>query len=128
MKTKFLKSLVLLSLITLLVSSCGVGSPSINNLSTSNTTIELNKANFKVVEHVSGTSTSTYYFGIGGFSNKALIDLAKSEMMESADLIGYSKAIINVTTDVHRNFILPFYYKKTVTVSGYVIEFVETEG
>lgn len=122
MKNRFL----LLSIIcTLLFSSCGISSSFVGNGSTTLTTIELSKKNFKVLEKVSGKSSNTYILGIGGLLNKSLIEKAKSQMFNSANLTGGSKAIGNITYDTHTVLVMPFLMKTTVTASGYVIEFTE---
>ena len=47
-------------------------------------------------------------------------------MYENANLIGSSKAIINVTTETHVRFCrLPFFLRKTLLENGYVVEFTE---
>ena len=67
----------------------------------------------------------TYIFGIGGHSNKALIEKAKSKMLENANLIGGARAIINLTTESHISIIYPIYFKRTITVSGHIVEFTD---
>ena len=56
-------------------------------------------------------------------TNKALVDKAKSNMLEHAFMAGKARAIINVTHESHATFILPFFVQKTVTVSAHIIEF-----
>jgi hypothetical protein len=46
-------------------------------------------------------------------------------MLENANLIGGSKAIINLTTESHITLVYPFFFQKTITVSGHIIEFTE---
>lgn len=117
--------LFLISLITFLMTSCGVHSAMVSNTNNNLTNVELNKKNFKIIEHVSGKSTATYFVGIGGLSNKALIGKAKAEMLKNANIEGGAKAIINLTTESHISIIFPIYYRKTVTVSGHIVEFIE---
>jgi hypothetical protein len=55
-----------------------------------------------------------------------MIEEARSKMLSNANLIGRSKAIINET--VEYNYTLTPYFVVTlftVTVSGYVVEFIE---
>lgn len=107
------------------MTSCGIHSAMVGNINNNTTNVELSKKNFKVIDRVSGQSTATYVFGIGGLSNKALIEKAKTKMLENANLTGSSKAIINVTTESHNTLVVPFLYQKTVTVSAHIIEFIE---
>lgn len=120
-----LSILFCVAIMAIIMTGCGVNASRISNSNSISTNVELNKANFIVLERVSGEASSTYIMGIGGFSNQALIDMAKSNMMDEASLEGSSKAIINVTTDIHRTMVYPFYFKKKVIVSAYVIEFTE---
>ena len=46
-------------------------------------------------------------------------------MLENANLIGSSKALINMTTEVHKLQVNPFFARKTITVSAHIIEFTE---
>ncbi|GAB2611405.1 DUF6567 family protein [Belliella aquatica] len=108
-----------------LLNSCGLHTTHVGNINGNMTNVELSKKNFQVVERVSGTSTATYIFGIGGLSNKALIEKAKSKMLQKADIVGGSKAIVNLTTESHLSDIFPFYFRWTVTISGHIVEFVE---
>ena len=85
----------------------------------------MSKKNLKVTEKVSGKSTATYVFGIGGLSNKAQIEKAKSKMLEKANLIGDSKAIINLTTESHISIVYPLFFQRTITASGHIVEFTE---
>jgi len=122
---KTIKILSIVVFTSMLMASCGIHSGLVGNINSNTTNVELSENNFKVIERVSGQSTATYVFGIGGLSNKSLIEAAKSKMLESANLTGSSKAIINVTTERHISLVVPFFYRKTVTVSAHVIEFTE---
>lgn len=123
MKTFKILSIVFLT--SILMTSCGIHSAMFGNINNNTTNVELSKKNFKVIDTVSGQSTATYVLGIGGISNKALIENAKTNMLEIADLTGSSKAIINVTTESHMTLVFPFFYRKTVIVSAHIIEFTE---
>lgn len=112
-------------LLVFALTSCGVSSSFVANVSNITTSVELSQKNFKILNKVEGISSNTYIFGVGGLSNTALVEKAKNKMMNKADLIGGSKMVINITYDTHNTFIVPFFYKKTVTASGYVIEFTE---
>lgn len=119
------KTLSIIIITSILMTSCGIHSAMVGNVNNNNTNVELSKKNFKVIEKVSGKSTATYIFGIGGLSNKALIEKAKFKMLENADLIGGSKAIINLTTESHISIVYPLFFQKRVTVSGHIVEFTE---
>lgn len=106
-----------------LLSGCGLHTTVVGNLNNQVTNVELSQNNFKVIDKVSGQSTATYIFGIGGLSNKALIEKAKSQMLESANLVGNARAIVNLTTEDHITLVFPVFYRRTVNVSGHVIEF-----
>lgn len=46
-------------------------------------------------------------------------------MMSKANLLNTSKAVINIVTEEHVGGVPPFYFKRTVTVSANVVEFVK---
>ncbi len=123
MKTFKILSIVFFT--SILMTSCGIHSAMVRNINNNTTNVALSRKNFKVIDRVSGESTAIYVLGIGGLSNKALIEKAKTKMLENANLIGSSKAIINVTTESHMTLVVPFFYQKTVTVSAHIIEFTE---
>ncbi len=123
MKTCKILSIVFLT--SILMTSCGIHSANVSNINNYTTSVGLNKKNFRVIDRVSGKSTATYVLGIGGLSNKALVEKSKARMIEDTDLTGGSKAIINVTTESHTTLVVPFFYQKTVTVSAHIIEFTE---
>lgn len=74
---------------------------------------------------MSGEANATYIFGIGGLSNKHLIEQAKNTMYDNAKLEGGAKAIINISAEVHDGIWTFLYVKRSVRVSGYLIEFTE---
>ena len=110
--------------VPIVLSSCGGSASAMSNTNVSQTTVELSKKNFNVIGKLTGISTNVNVLGIGGASNKALLEKAKNNMMENANLSG-AKTVINITYDKHYNGFFPFYTKKTVTASGYIIEFTE---
>ena len=112
-------------LVSVLLSGCGMHSAMVSNINSNVTNVELSRKNFKIVDKVSGQSTATYILGIGGLSNKALIEKAKANMLSKAELTGSAKAIVNVTTESHVSIIYPFFFQRTVTVSGHIIEFTD---
>lgn len=110
--------------LTFLLLSCGINEHLSYNENQQQTSVVLAQNNFKVIAKVKGESTATYWFGIGGLKNRALLEMAKADMMSKANILGKSRAIINVTSEVHHiGVIPPIYYKKTVIVSGHIIEF-----
>ncbi|MCW2119611.1 DUF6567 family protein [Flavobacterium sp. 7A] len=119
------KILCLLSMsLVLTITSCGGSASVMSNSNSNQTNVELSKKNFNVIGTASGVSTNTYIFGIGGSSNRALLEKAKSEMIKNANLTG-PKAIVNVTYDKHFNGFFPFYSQVTVTASANIVEFTE---
>ncbi|MFZ6052502.1 DUF6567 family protein [Halocola ammonii] len=122
------KSLHLLSILFVIValaSGCGFHSAVVSQQNNNITRVDLGQNNFKVVAKVKGESSATYLFGLGGLSQRALIENARSKMLEEADLVDKPRAIINTTVESHRSLFVPLFYKRTVTVSGFVIEFTD---
>jgi hypothetical protein len=122
---KIIKILTSVLTTSILITSCGIHSAMVININNNVTNVELSEKNFKVIERVSGSSTATYVLGIGGLSNKILFEKAKSNMLAKADLIGGSKAIIYLTTESHISLVYPLFFRRTVIVSGHIIEFTE---
>jgi hypothetical protein len=120
---KHLKNILQASIIFFLISGCGIHSAYVSNVNNNSAVVNLSMKNFEVIERVSGSSTATYFLGIGGITNKALIENAKSQMLKHAFMAGKARAIINVTQENHVTFIFPFFVQKTVTVSAHIIEF-----
>ncbi|MBM0653237.1 hypothetical protein JMN11_06055 [Capnocytophaga genosp. AHN8471] len=117
-----MKKIILFSALALLLSSCGVSNGLTHNLNNHTTQVVLAKNNFKVVEHVKGEATNDYFLLFGG-GKKALIEKARAKMLENANLVGSSKAVINETVEIHSFWFIGTRY--TVTVSADVIEFTE---
>lgn len=110
---------------TFFLSGCGYHVARVANLNNHTTEVELSRRNFVVVEKVVGQADASYIFGIGGISEKALIENAKADMLREVELIGSARAIINETTEEHYTFVYPVYFRKTVTVSAFVVEFTD---
>jgi len=105
------------------LSSCGIHTGLTNNANNHTTTVVLEKKNYRIVQKVKGTSSGLYVLMFGG-SFSAEIEAARSRMLESAGLIGSSRAVINET--VETNWKIFFFVNiVTITVSAYVIEFTE---
>ena len=107
------------------VSSCQLHSPVAANLYQNNTNVVLQDNNYKIIQKVRGEARADYFFYFGGFRKKGLIEEARAEMLESANLVGSSKAVINETVETSLTTIAGIYTNVKVTVSGYVIEFTE---
>ncbi|MDB5272560.1 MAG: hypothetical protein JWO58_927 [Chitinophagaceae bacterium] len=122
---KNLKIFFSLFILAFALNSCGINMALFTHKNGSVTQVQLAKKNFKVLERVTGSATATYYLGVGGMKNRDLINIATLEMEKKANLTGTSKALINITTDVHKGGVPLFYNKITVTVSAQVIEFTE---
>jgi hypothetical protein len=116
--------LILAFLILVLFSSCAIHNGLTSNQNGHNTEVQLSRNNFKVVQYVEGSSRATYVFGIGGLSKPALISRARQKMLEGANLIGTSKAVVNETVEIKHSF-FPLIGTCRVNLSAYVIEFTE---
>ncbi|MCL2289237.1 MAG: hypothetical protein FWC34_00810 [Bacteroidetes bacterium] len=82
--------------------------------------------NYKIIKKVTGTATGTRVLCLFGGYQRPLVEKARSQMLESANLIGKSRAVINETIEVNNKFFLVVGFK-TVTVSAYVIEFTNED-
>ena len=105
-------------------SSCAVHSGLTHNVNNHTTNVVLEKNNYKIIQKVKGTASGTTVLAIGG-SFKPLIEKARAEMLESAGLIGTSRAVINETVEINNKNYVGVVNVKTITVSAYVIEFTE---
>ncbi|NHE58558.1 DUF6567 family protein [Cyclobacterium plantarum] len=103
--------------------SCGVNQAWILNQNQNNTQINLGSNNFQVLGQVKGAAEVEYILVFGGKNRRNLFNEAYSAMIEEADLTSGSRAITNILTEEHVGGIPPFYYKRTITVSGTVVEF-----
>ena len=119
-----MKKLILFIGIAFLFSNCAFHKGLTTNSNIHSTEVVLSKKNFMVLENVSGEACATYVFGIGGLSQKALMQKARGRMIVNAHLVGGAKAIINETVDAKRSF-FPIVQINKVTVSGQVVEFTE---
>ena len=121
------KLLMLLLLVATLfgVSSCQLHSPTAVNLNQNSTNVVLQDNNYKIVQKVRGESQADYFFYLGGFRKKGLIEEARAVMLENANLVGSSRAVINETVETSVTTFAGIYSNIKVTVSGYVIEFTE---
>jgi hypothetical protein len=125
MKTYSIKSFIIICSLAFSLSSCGLNMGFLSDKNRTVTHVELNKGNYKVIDRVSGTSSATYYLGVGGMKNQALLDIAMTDLLSKANLTGGSKALVNQTVDVHKGGV-PFIYSKiTVKITAHVIEFTD---
>ena len=119
-----MRKIVLFSALALLLVSCGVTRELSHNVNNHTTQVVLAKNNFKVVEHVNGEASNQYFLLIIGGGKRALVEKARAKMLQNANLVGSSRAVINETIESHWIFIgVGIQY--TVTVSADVIEFTE---
>ncbi len=112
-------------LVSFLFTSCGVNQAYLLNSNQNNTQVNLSSNNFKVTDKISGSAEVSYILIFGGLNKKKLYENAYSDMMNKANLLNTSKAVINIVTEEHVGGVPPFYFKRTVTVSANVIEFVK---
>lgn len=117
-------SLVAIALLVFL-NSCGINGALVVNHNQNATQVHLTSNNFKVADKVSGSADVTYVLIFGGMNRKELYKNAYDKMVNSANLLAGSKALINVITEEHVGGVPPFYYKRTITVSANVVEFVK---
>ncbi|MBQ8223723.1 MAG: hypothetical protein IJZ87_10365 [Bacteroidales bacterium] len=105
------------------MTSCSLHDGMTHNVNQSTTNVVLSKDNYKIVQKVRGEAQADYFFYLGGFRKKGLIEEARANMLESANLVGSSKAVINETVETSLTTFCGIYSNVKVTVSGYVIEF-----
>lgn len=121
-----MKQIIFALLLLFSFSGCGYHMALMHNVNNSSTVVELSEANFVILERVSGEASASYVFGIAGKSNRALINAATSDMLAKAPLAGKPRALVNLTTETTLSkVVLPFYFRKTITVSGQVVEFTK---
>ena len=91
------------------------------NNNTTNVILQTN--NYRIIQKVKGTATGLTVLGFGG-SFRPLIENARSEMLRNANLIGYSRAVINETVEINYKYFVVIMLT-TINVSAYVIEFTD---
>jgi hypothetical protein len=122
-----MKKMSLFFLLAVLCTGCGFHSGLTRNTNVHNTNVILSERNFRVVSNVQGTSECEYIFGIGGMSKNAMIADARAQILQQADMVGKSRALVNETVEVHNLFLFIF-TKRKITVTAQVIEFVDAKG
>jgi hypothetical protein len=116
---------VIAPLIMILFSSCGANYALIQHMNENSTQVQLRRNNFLVTNRVSGSAELDYVLMFGGMNRRRLYENAYANMLESANLLNSSKALINIVTEEHVGGLPPFYFKRTITVSAMVVEFTE---
>lgn len=119
---KSIKALFVAVFAMLLVTSCGLSGNLTTNCNLNQTNVVLSQNNFQVLHSVKSEVSSTYVFGIGGISKKALKANAVAELTKKASLAG-SQALVNVTVKQSGFTVFGLYTKVIYTAEGTVIEF-----
>jgi hypothetical protein len=97
-----------------------------NLSSCSQTQISLSGPNYKILGSVCGFAEEGYFLFIPTGSQN-LFQRARENMFEKANVYGFPKAIINITTDFSQIGFFPIYYKERCYLSGEVITFVSVD-
>lgn len=114
---------ILLCVISMFFTSCAAHYGLPQNYNQNTTEVVLTEKNFKVVDLVKGEVEATYIFGFGGLAKNGLVAEAKAKMLESANMKGTSRTLINEIVEVKTSGFL-FVHKYKVIVSGQIIEFL----
>lgn len=120
---KQIKSLALFLIALPLLHSCGVNQALVLNHNQNSTQVQLSEANFRNVGRVIGTDSVSYVLIFGGMKKKQMYQRAYAAMLDKAELGSGARAVVNVVTEEHVGGVIPLFYKRTLTVSGQVIEF-----
>lgn len=113
--------LIFLLLIAIIFTGCSWHQGYIGHAIT--TEVQLNNANYKVIGTANGTASADYIFGIGP-ADQNLYEQARRDMITKANLTGFPRAVINVTSDVKYSWFL-IWRNETVYVSGDIVEFTK---
>lgn len=120
MKTKLF---IILAASILLASCSTLGVASGTNRQITQTTVNLSSNNYRIIGECSGEVSYVYIFGLGGPRNAVAVSNAADAMYKNANLSG-SQAIINVREYQEvKSIVGALYIKKTIRVSGEIIEF-----
>ena len=95
------------------------------NVNQHSTNVVLQGNDYQIVQKVRGEASAKYILAFGGMRTKGLIEEARTQMYDNANLIGTSKAVINETVEYSTTTILGIVNTVKVIVSGYVVEFAE---
>lgn len=107
------------------LTACGVNNALVLNHNQNATQVHLNEGNFRNVGKVSGVSEVSYIMLFGGAKKRSLYGSAYAAMMDSAQLESGPRAVVNVVTEEHFGGVPPFFIRRTLTVSGQVVEFTK---
>lgn len=119
MKTKSIISGLLISG-SLALSSCAS-----SHYGTLQSSASLSSNNFNYSENsISGTSTATYIFGIGGMKRQSLVDEAKQDML-SKNPLKSGQALANTTVNLKNSIMFGFFQEVICTVTADVVTFTK---
>jgi len=83
----------------------------------------LNAANFNYVAQIDGSSTATYFLGLGGgITKSSLVGAAKRDMLNQYPLKA-NQALANVTVNFKNTFYFGIVMTRQCTVTAEVVEF-----
>lgn len=116
-------NLIFIYALALLLASCGVNQAIVLNQNQNATQVHLTEGNFRNAGKVSGTDSVRYIMFFGGAKKRSLYGNAYSAMLEAAQLSSGPRAVVNVITEDHIGGFPPFCVKRTLTVTGQVVEF-----
>ncbi len=120
---KHITFLLFIMAAAVLLASCGVNQALVLNHNQNATQVQLSEANFRNVGKVMGTDSVAYILLFGGMKKTRMYERAYSAMMDNAELGAGPRAVVNVMTEEHVGGVPPFFIKRTLTVSGQVVEF-----
>ena len=87
------------------LTSCNFNTTSYTNVDAVNTVVDLSNTDYEIIGTVEGNSKQVYVLGIGGLSERSLIDNAKADMYRNAKLKD-GEAIIYPSTTTSVSFYL----------------------
>ncbi len=94
--------------ILLFINSCGINFATVINHNQNATEVHLSSNNYQVVDKVSGSAEVDYVLIFDGVKRKQLYENAYSKMLDAANLISSSKAIVNLVTEEHIGGVPPY--------------------
>ncbi|MGC8865527.1 MAG: DUF6567 family protein [Bacteroidales bacterium] len=118
-------SSIIIIFMALFLNSCAIYWTPYANLNSNTTNVELGEGNFTIIGKVEGQASANYVLGIGGFSHRALMGNAMSELYDNAELQGQSKAVVYLTPETRHSGFFPFFYRKSIIIKGLIVEFKE---
>jgi len=114
MKKVFRLLIIVISVLSF--SSCAFHSGYMNN------SASLSQANFDYTQKsISGTATTSKFFGLGGLGKLAMVEEAKKDMLKNYPLQS-NQALVNVTIN-WKNSIIFFIMTNSCTVTADIVEF-----